>query len=225
MSYCLHLRLFSVAAIVLLTACSQPGKLTSAGSLPQQSVAVGDPQSRCPTLIENMTTDQQNDPRYWLQLLACVQQQPADDNYRLAGQGTADNWAQIFRRDILLSGADITDQQRQKMLEDIPAWRPQVAAGVRPLLQLWQDKLENQLNASGNEQKYQQLRQTSDNEIATLRLQQQQLQQELSDKRQQLQRLTDIERQLSSRKTTDLPETPRSRLTAPETGGQEKEAN
>lgn len=104
------------------------------------------------------------------------------------------------------------------------AWQPQVSAGVRPLLQLWRDNLSSQLNASRTELKYQQLRQSSDNEMAALRVQQQQLQQELSDKRQQLQRLADIERQLSNRKPVDLQESSHLHSSAV-AGGQEKETN
>ncbi len=224
MSYCFHLRLLSVSLIALLTACSQSGGKTAAGGIQTSGLVAGEPAAGCLLARENLTEDQQNDPRYWLQLMVCVQQQSAADNYRQAGLVIADSWAHSFRHTILLSGADITDQQRQQMLDQMAAWQPQVSAGVRPLWQLWQDKLSSQLNASRTEQKYQQLRQSSDNEIAALRLKQQQLQQALSDKRQQLQRLADIERQLSSRKSADLQESSHIHSSAV-TGGQEKEAN
>jgi len=224
MSYCLHLRLLSVSLIILLTACSQQEKRTVSGGVPPSTLAAGEPVAGCLSVTEDMTDVQQSDPRYWLTLMDCVQQQSSADNYRQAQQVMADSWVNSFRHDILLSGADITDQQRQQMLEQMATWQSQVTAEVRPLLQLWRDNLSNQLNASLTEQKYQQLRQNSDNEIAALRLQQQQLQQALSDKRQQLQRLADIERQLSSRKPADLQESSHIYSSAV-AGGQEKEAN
>lgn len=182
------------------------------------------PVAGCLSATAHMTEDQQNDPRYWLQLMVCVQQQSTADNFRQSEQVIADSWAHSFLHNILLSGADITDQQRQQMLDQMSAWQPQVSAGVRPLLQLWRDNLSSQLNASRTELKYQQLRQSSDNEMAALRVQQQQLQQELSDKRQQLQRLADIERQLSNRKPVDLQESSHLHSSAV-AGGQEKETN
>lgn len=206
MSYCFHLRLLSLALIALLTACSQHGEKVIAGSSQPSTLAAGEPAAGCLSSTQHMTEDQQNDSRYYLQLMVCVQHQSAADNYLQAQQVIADSWAHSFVHNILLSGADITDQQRQQMLDQMASWQPQVTAGVRPLLQLWWDNLSNQLNTSLTVQKYQQLRQSSGNEIAALRLQQQQLERELTDKRRQLQRLADIERQLSSRKPVDLQE-------------------
>ncbi|ARU94935.1 hypothetical protein [Tatumella citrea] len=223
MSDFFYLRLLSVSLVALLAACSQSGGRTTT-DMQSTNLVASAPVAGCLSATAHMTEDQQNDPRYWLQLMVCVQQQSTADNFRQSEQVIADSWAHSFLHNILLSGADITDQQRQQMLDQMSAWQPQVSAGVRPLLQLWRDNLSSQLNASRTELKYQQLRQSSDNEMAALRVQQQQLQQELSDKRQQLQRLADIERQLSNRKPVDLQESSHLHSSAV-AGGQEKETN
>ena len=71
---------------------------------------------------------------------------------------------------------------------------------VRPVYQLWRDGQALQLQLFEERQRYSKLQQSSDSELDTLRQQQQRLQQQLDTTTRKLENLTDIERQLSSRK-------------------------
>lgn len=71
---------------------------------------------------------------------------------------------------------------------------------VRPLYQLWRDGQSRQLQLVDERSRYAKLQQTSDAELDALRQQEQQLRGELELTTRKLENLTDIERQLSTRK-------------------------
>lgn len=71
---------------------------------------------------------------------------------------------------------------------------------VRPLYQLWRDGQNRQLQLVDERARYAKLQQSSDSELEALRLQEQQLRGQLELTTRKLENLTDIERQLSSRK-------------------------
>jgi len=77
---------------------------------------------------------------------------------------------------------------------------------VRPLIQLWRSNQTAQLDLSEARTRYAHLQQSSDLQQETLRQQMVKQQQQLSDTQHKLERLTDIERQLSSRKAPDVSE-------------------
>ena len=71
---------------------------------------------------------------------------------------------------------------------------------VRPVYQLWRDGQTLQLQLSEERSRYSKLQQSTDSELDTLRQQQQHLRTQLDTTTRKLENLTDIERQLSSRK-------------------------
>lgn len=73
-------------------------------------------------------------------------------------------------------------------------------AQVRPVYQLWRDGQTLQLQLSEERSRYSKLQQSTDSELDTLRQQQQHLRTQLDTTTRKLENLTDIERQLSSRK-------------------------
>ena len=82
----------------------------------------------------------------------------------------------------------------------IDSFSPQIAAQVRPLYRLWRDGQARQLQLFEERSRYGKLQQSSDAELETLRQQEQQLRSQLELTTRKLENLTDIERQLSSRK-------------------------
>lgn len=82
-------------------------------------------------------------------------------------------------------------------LEELSA---QIPAQVRPIYQIWHDGQTLQLELSAERQRYSKLQQTSDSKLDALRQQQQALQTQLDLTTRKLESLTDIERQLSTRK-------------------------
>ena len=71
---------------------------------------------------------------------------------------------------------------------------------IRPVYQLWRDGQTLQLQLSEERSRYSKLQQSTDSELDTLRQQQQHLRTQLDTTTRKLENLTDIERQLSSRK-------------------------
>ncbi|MFU0890890.1 two-component system QseEF-associated lipoprotein QseG, partial [Kluyvera sichuanensis] len=113
---------------------------------------------------------------------------------------TTDTWQGAFKRGILLANAKITPTERRQVVTAIDTLSPQIPVRIRPLYQLWRDGQVLQLSLSEERQRYSKLQEASDGQLDALRLQQQQLQGELDLTTRKLQNLTDIERQLSTRK-------------------------
>ena len=80
------------------------------------------------------------------------------------------------------------------------ALSPQIPAQVRPVYQLWRDGQVLQLQLAEERFRYGKLQQSADGELDTLRSQQQYLRAQLETTTRKLENLTDIERQLSTRK-------------------------
>lgn len=111
-----------------------------------------------------------------------------------------DSWQDAFKRGILLADAKITPDERRELVSRLNTFSPQIAVQVRPLYQLWRDGQNRQLQLVDERARYAKLQQSSDSELEALRLQEQQLRSQLELTTRKLENLTDIERQLSSRK-------------------------
>lgn len=109
-----------------------------------------------------------------------------------------EGWADVWQQSILLSRHGLTESQRQQMIPQLRAQQAQVPQSVLPLYDLWLEKLDNQQQLQQQQRQISELSAQSD-EISRLRQQQIATQRALAEKKRQLQRLTDIERQLSGR--------------------------
>ena len=116
-----------------------------------------------------------------------------------AGALQDDTWQAHFKRGILLANAKISPVERRRYVSRLDELAGEIPGQIRPLFQVWRDNQAAQLQLSEERSRYAKLQQTSDGELDTLR------EQEL---RQKLENLTDIERRLSSRKTSggELPD-------------------
>ena len=109
----------------------------------------------------------------------------------------------------MLADAKITPYERRQLVARIDALSTEIPAQVRPLYQLWRDGQALQLQLAEERQRYGKLQQASDSELDTLRQQHHVLQQQLELTTRMLENLTDIERQLSTRKRWNFsPDTP-----------------
>lgn len=148
----------------------------------------------------------QNNPLYWLRSIDCADRLSAAHARKLANTLTAESWADAFKRGILLANAKVAPAERRKFVADIDAFSGQLPPRIRSLYQLWRDGQTLQLALSDERLRYSKLQESSDGQLDTLRQQQQLLQSELELTTRKLQNLTDIERQLSSRKPgADIP--------------------
>lgn len=139
-------------------------------------------------------------PLYWLRGIDCADRLSpvqARAEARLHGD---DRWQDAFKRGILLADAKITPDERRELVSRLDTFSSQIAVQVRPLYQLWRDGQSRQLQLVDERSRYAKLQQTSDAELDALRQQEQQLRGELELTTRKLENLTDIERQLSTRK-------------------------
>jgi hypothetical protein len=144
--------------------------------------------------------DAVNNPLYWLRGMDCAERLPPAEARAEARQWPDDSWQDTFKRGILLSNAKITPTERRRYMTRLDALTGEVPAQVRPLFQVWRDGQASLLNLSEERTRYSKLQQSTDGELDTLREQQQRLRNQLDLTTRKLQNLTDIERQLSSRK-------------------------
>ncbi len=142
----------------------------------------------------------ENNPLYWLRGMDCADRlTPAQARAQANQLGDA-SWSDAFKRGVLLANAKITPSERQLIVSRLDAKSAQIPTRIRPLHQVWRDNQMLQLKLSDQRTRYSKLQETSDAALDELRQQQQALKGELDLTTRKLQNLTDIERQLSSRK-------------------------
>jgi hypothetical protein len=139
-------------------------------------------------------------PLYWLRGMDCADRLTPEQSRTEARMLDKSNWQEAFKRGILLGNAKITPVERRGLVTQVDALNGQIPSQVRPLYQLWRDGQALQLQLSDERSRYAKLQQSSDGELDTLRQQQQHLRTQLDLTTRKLENLTDIERQLSTRK-------------------------
>lgn len=152
----------------------------------------------------------ETNPLYWLRAMDCADRLMPAQSRQQARQYDDGNWQNTFKQGILLADAKITPYERRQLVARIEALSTEIPAQVRPLYQLWRDGQALQLQLAEERQRYSKLQQSSDSELDTLRQQHHVLQQQLELTTRKLENLTDIERQLSTRKPAGnfSPDTP-----------------
>lgn len=152
----------------------------------------------------------ETNPLYWLRAMDCADRLMPAQSRQQARQYDDGSWQNTFKQGILLADAKITPYERRQLVARIDALSTEIPAQVRPLYQLWRDGQALQLQLAEERQRYGKLQQASDSELDTLRQQHHVLQQQLELTTRKLENLTDIERQLSTRKPAGnfSPDTP-----------------
>ncbi len=149
-----------------------------------------------------------NNPLFWLRGMDCAERLPPAEARAEARRWADDTWQDTFKRGILLANAKINPTERRRYMTRLDTMASEVPTQVRPLFQLWRDGQASLLDLSDERTRYSKLQQSADGELDTLREQQQRLRSQLDLTTRKLENLTDIERQLSSRKPASnyLPE-------------------
>lgn len=190
------------AACLLLAGCTTTKHTVSTSDeekLPQQQVA-DFLSTDCVDVwsLHGETTDK--NPLYWLRGIDCAERLSPEMARSEARLHTAESWQDAFRRGILLASAKITPLERREAVSRLDSFSSKIPSQVRPLYQVWRDGQAAQLQLSDERSRYSKLQQSSDAELDILRQQQQYLRNQLDLTTRKLENLTDIERQLSSRK-------------------------
>lgn len=156
----------------------------------------------CDTLWQLRGQAAEENPLYWLRSMACARDLIPADARIMAHRWDEETWQAAFRQSILLAKAKITPQERRRYVIRLDNVSYAVPDNIRPLYQLWRDGQMNELELAQARGRYSQLQESSDRELDSLREQEKHLRAQLEQTTRQLQNLTDIERQLSSRKTS-----------------------
>ena len=157
----------------------------------------------CDSAIWQNQDDETNaNSLYWLRLMSCVQTlTPPLARIQSYGYEVV-KWDRAFKRAILLARNEPTSSERRKSLEQLKSFRAMYPDNVYPLVQLWSDEQTLELNLFDERIRSQRLKESTDAQLESLQEQHQELKHQLSETTRKLENLTNIERQLSSRKMT-----------------------
>ncbi len=161
----------------------------------------------CDSLWQTETAAAMNNPLYWQRAIDCGERLSAAEARAEARRWPVQSWSRAFKQGILLANGNVTPVERRQYVETLDSYNAEFPATVRPLMQLWRSNQVAQLQLSEARSRYRLLQQNHDIELDSLRHQQTRLRQTLNDTERKLERLTDIERQLSSRKAPDSSDT------------------
>ena len=203
-------RRLALLSMLLVAACQAP----SHSVLPRQAASLPDPEIN---IVDYLAVDcariwQINDgnsiknPLYWLRATDCAARLSPIAARAEAHNWPPTSWQNSFKQGILLDNGNVTPVERQQYIAQLDSFSVAFPASVRPLMQLWRANQAAQLDLSETRTRYHHLQQSSDNQLDALRQKQAQLSRELAETRRKLSTLTDIERQLSSRKSPDVSE-------------------
>ncbi|CNH59641.1 putative lipoprotein [Yersinia aldovae] len=145
---------------------------------------------------------------YWLRAMDCAERLGSTQARALAKTLPVMTWSAAFKQGILVSSADPSLSERRQVVERLNSYSQSFPGAVRQLIQLWREPQVLRISLAEERIRYQRLQDESDAQIDRLRESQTRLQYNLLDTTRKLENLTDIERQLSSRKQlqNEIPE-------------------
>ncbi|MBS0057164.1 two-component system QseEF-associated lipoprotein QseG [Yersinia sp. Marseille-Q3913] len=200
-------------APLLLTGCTD----NSASSRFSQAVQMVIPETKivdyrtlpCDVLWDIDDKETLENSLYWLRAMDCAERLGSTQARALAKALPVVTWSAAFKQGILISSAEPSIAERRQVVERLNSYSPTFPAAVRPLIQLWREQQVLRISLAEERTRYQRLQDESDAQIDRLRESQVRLQYNLLDTTRKLENLTDIERQLSSRKQlqNEIPET------------------
>ena len=197
-----------VALAMLLAACSSkapdPAMTLNGKPLTEPEIKIVNFQLiDCNRLWDIDSDTALNSSLYWLRAMDCaVRLSPAEAREE-ARRWSTDNWQSAFKQGVLLNNGNVTPVERRQYMARLDTFSADYPSSLRPLIQLWRDDQMGLLQLSEERTRYHHLQQSSDAELDALRQHQLALTNELSVTRRKLESLTDIERQLSSRRSPD----------------------
>ena len=200
-------------APLLLTGCSD----NPASSRFSQAVQMVIPETKivdyrtlsCDVLWDLDDKETLENSLYWLRAMDCAERLGSTQARVLAKSLPVTAWSSAFKQGILVSSAEPTMAERRQVVERLNNYSQSVPGAVRPLIQLWREQQVLRISLAEERIRYQRLQDESDAQIDRLRESQTRLQYNLLDTTRKLENLTDIERQLSTRKQlqNEIPET------------------
>ncbi|MEQ4923235.1 two-component system QseEF-associated lipoprotein QseG [Proteus hauseri] len=141
-----------------------------------------------------------NNALYWLRTIECTNRIMTTEAQRQASRVVVTGWDNAFYKSILLERAGMTIAERRTQLVLLESYKLQFPSSMRVLLSTW---IENQtliLSLAEEKNRYRRFSTETENRIELLKKENVALEHELKITLKKLENLTQIERQLSSRK-------------------------
>lgn len=154
----------------------------------------------CDSIWFNQESEALSNALYWLRVMDCADRLTKAQARAQARSLSGDGWANAFRQSLLIGNAEPTAAERRQILSRMDGYRMTMPGSLRPLLQLWREQQMLTISLQDERSRYQRLQESTDAQLDTMREGQSRLQHRLEDTTRKLENLTDIERQLSSRK-------------------------
>lgn len=202
--------LLSTLTTLLLSGCTTSpatSSLSSGHQVAEPEVRIADDlATRCSDLWPIEKSAALDNTLYWMRAIDCAERLSPAEARAEAHRWPAENWSRALKQGVLMSNGNVTPVERRRYVETLDRYSSDFPQSVRPLIQLWRSNQTAQLDLSEARTRYVHLQQSSDTQLEAIRQQMVKQQQKLSDTQHKLERLTDIERQLSSRKAPDVPD-------------------
>lgn len=191
-------------APVLLIGCTPHSASNTVAQQQQEVIALPKTAdlrtASCDTLLQLDEKEFLSNSLYWLRALDCADRLGSPQARSLAKTLPGSNWSKAVKQGMLLASAEPTAAERRQIIARLDSYHLEFPDSVRPLLQLWRQQQVLQVSLVDERTRYQQLQQSTDSQIESLHQNQLRLQNQLQVTARKLENLTDIERQLSSRK-------------------------
>lgn len=141
-----------------------------------------------------------NNPLFWLRTIECTQRIMSTEAQRQASSVIVAGWDGAFYKSILLERAGMTVAERRAQLVLLESYQLQFPSSMRVLLSTWIENQTLTLALADEKNRNRRFVTETENKMDLLKKQNNALEHELNTTRKKLESLTQIERQLSSRK-------------------------
>lgn len=189
---------------LILTGCTTQNGQSSLDTLAQvvvPEVKVTDYRyAACEGVWENYQPNARENALFWLRMMDCADRLDPATARKQASQIQIENWSDAFQHSILMGAAEPTIAERRKMVDSMNTFSLNFPTAIRPLLQLWREQQVQTINLAEANSRFKRLQQDTDNKLDRMKEENARLVFELNTTSRKLENLTDIERQLSSRK-------------------------
>lgn len=154
----------------------------------------------CDGIWDNEQPNARENALFWLRMMDCADRVESVKAREEASQMQVDNWSNAFQQSILMGASEPTIAERRKMIDSMNTFSLNFPTAIRPLLQLWREQQVQIINLAEANARFKRLQQDTDNKLDRMKEENAKLMFELTETTRKLENLTDIERQLSSRK-------------------------
>ena len=187
-----------LSALMLLSGCVKNGSLTFMDR-DETTWQYNYQRVNCDKIWQNDETKSFENSLYWLQLVNCSSKLTNEEiNYLLSQNKDSGFWFDLFKRSIVLTRVDNSLPEQRTVLAKLGRLYQEhlVPTQLRPVMKLWLDNQQYKLALTNERVKYQRLKTIKEQQLDSLEL-------ELTTVQEKLIHLTEIEKQLSTRSSSD----------------------